>query len=67
MKYDSKHFKKVIKEKKVSQGELARVIHITEKTFSYKVTGRYQWLLREMITICEYLGIESLDSLFITK
>ena len=67
MKYDAKHFKRVIKGKKATQAELADMLHISEKTFSHKVNGKYQWLLREMIEICEYLGIESLDSLFITK
>lgn len=64
MEYSSSHFKNIIKTKGISQLKLAEILKIDKRTVCLKVNGKKEWLLSEMITICNYIDIESLDAVF---
>ncbi|PTK37687.1 transcriptional regulator [Staphylococcus hominis] len=51
------------KDSKLTQEELAAIIHISKSSYSDKVVGRQQFRMDEMIRICNYFN-KTLNDLF---
>ncbi|PTK30786.1 helix-turn-helix transcriptional regulator [Staphylococcus hominis] len=51
------------KDNKLTQEELAAIIHISKSSYSDKVVGRQQFRMDEMIRICNYFN-KTLNDLF---
>lgn len=51
------------KDSKLSQEELAAIIHISKSSYSDKVVGRQQFRMNEMLRLCKHFN-KTLDQLF---
>lgn len=51
------------KDNKLTQEELAAIIHISKSSYSDKVVGRQQFRMNEMLRLCKHFN-KTLDELF---
>lgn len=46
-----------LKRKKISQQKAADWLNISRASFSYRLSGKIEWSLKEIISLCELLEI----------
>ena len=59
--------KSVMAIRSMTQRKLAKVLGLSEKALSKKMTGKVDWKLSEVQTICDVLGIDDPRFCFFVK
>lgn len=67
IEYNGEALKDILKQKNVTQIKLAEKLGIDKRTVCIKINGKVGWTLYEAIKICNFLGIDSLERVFVKK
>lgn len=55
---DALKLKSIIMLNGKTQGDCAKILNITESTFSLKINNKSKFDVQEVVTLCDFLGID---------